>query len=41
MRYRLVTGTAVAALVIGPVGAHAQIPGMGAVPGTGSLLGGF
>ena len=41
MRYRLAVGTAVAALVIGPVGAHAQIPGMGAVPGTGSLLGGF
>jgi hypothetical protein len=41
MRYRLVIGTAVAALVIGPVGAHAQIPGMGAVPGMGSLTGGF
>jgi hypothetical protein len=41
MRYRLMIGTAVAALVIGPVGAHAQIPGMGAVPGMGSLTGGF
>jgi len=41
MRYRLVIGTAVAALVIGAVGAHAQIPGMGAVPGVGSLTGGF
>jgi hypothetical protein len=41
MRYRLMIGTAVAAVVIGPVGAHAQIPGMGAVPGMGSLTGGF
>ena len=41
MRYRLVIGATVAALVIGPVGAFAQIPGIGAVPGTGSLLGGF
>ena len=41
MRYRLMIGTAVAALVIGPVGARAQIPGMGSVPGVGSLTGGF
>ena len=41
MRYRLVIGATVAALVIGPVGAFAQIPGIGAVPGAGSLLGGF
>jgi hypothetical protein len=41
MRYRLVIGATVAALVIGPMGAFAQIPGIGAVPGTGSLLGGF
>jgi hypothetical protein len=41
MRYRLVIRAAVAALLIGPVGAVAQIPGIGAVPGTGSLLGGF
>jgi hypothetical protein len=41
MRYRLMIGTAAAALLIGPVGTHAQIPGMGAVPGVGSLTGGF
>lgn len=41
MRYRLAVGAAVAALVISPVGALAQIPGIGAVPGTGSLTGGF
>ena len=41
MRYGLVIGTAVAALVIGPVVVLAQIPGVGAVPGMGSLTGGF
>ena len=41
MRYRLVIRAAVAVLLIGPVGAVAQIPGIGAVPGTGSLLGGI
>ena len=41
MRYRLMIGTAVAALVIGPVVVQAQIPGVGAVPGMGSLTGGF
>ena len=41
MRYRLVVGAAVAAFLIGPVAAWAQIPGMSGVPGTGSLLGGF
>jgi hypothetical protein len=41
MRYRLAVGAAVAALVMSPVGALAQIPGIGAVPGTGSLTGGF
>ena len=35
MRYRLAIGAAVAAFLIGPVGALAQIPGMG------SLTGGF
>ena len=41
MRYRLVIGTAAAAVLIGPGASFAQIPGMGAVPGIGSLTGGF
>jgi hypothetical protein len=41
MRYRLAIWAAVAAL-LGPVGAFAQIPGVGGVPGMGSLpTGGF
>ena len=41
MRYRLAIGVAVAAVLIGPVGAFAQIPGVGSVPGIGSPTGGF
>jgi hypothetical protein len=41
MRYRLAVGAAVAAFLIGAVAVCAQIPGMGAAPGVGSLTGGF
>jgi hypothetical protein len=41
MRYRRAIGVAVATVLIGPVASFAEIPGMGAVPGVGSLTGGF
>ena len=41
MRYRLAIGVAVAGVLIGSVASLAQIPGVGAVPGMGSLTGGF
>ena len=37
MRYRLAIGAVVTAIVIGPVGVFAQIPGIGGLPGKGSL----
>ena len=39
MRYRLAIGAAVAAVLIGPVGAFAQIPGVGSLPEGGILEG--
>jgi hypothetical protein len=41
MRYGLAIGAVVTALLMGPVGVCAQIPGVGAVPGVGSLTGGL